>query len=45
MVLSEEVINLMIKTVYANDMESFLKIYIEAAAELGILEKATKRKM
>ena len=44
LVLSEEVINLMIKTGYANDMERFLKIYVEAAEKLGISEKATKRK-
>lgn len=44
LVLSEEVINLMIKTGYANDMERFLKIYVESAEKLGISEKAAKRK-
>ena len=44
LVLSEEVIQLMIKTGYANDMERFLQIYVEAAEELGISEKAIKRK-
>lgn len=44
LILSEKVINLMIKTGYANDMERFLQIYIEAAEMLGVEEKLIKRK-
>ncbi len=44
LVLSEKVIDLMIKTGYANDMERFLQIYIDAAVVLGVEEKVTKRK-
>lgn len=44
LVLAEEVIQLMIKTGYANDMERFLQIYVESAEKLGISEKAAKRK-
>ncbi len=44
LVLSEKVIDLMIKTGYANDMERFLQIYIEAAVALGVEEKVIKRK-
>lgn len=44
LILSEKVINMMIKTGYANDMERFLQIYIEAAEMLGVEEKLIKRK-
>lgn len=44
LVLSEKVIDLMIKTGYASDMERFLQIYIDAAVALGVEEKVTKRK-
>lgn len=44
LIFSEKVINLMIKTGYANDMERFLQIYIDAAEALGAEEKLIKRK-